>query len=67
MNCAKCANPRLNGGRPAKTPAKPRLVNLVKVGEFCGEDKFQCPACHAVFFFPMARPAFEQIPLAAMA
>jgi hypothetical protein len=43
MNCAKC----FKAGAAVKLLRIPSLV-------VC-HDKFQCPACRAIFFFPKAK------------
>ncbi len=63
MNCARCLNPNYTG-RPAKSFRLAGNVRLLKVGETRDEEKFQCPNCRAVFWFPKdtgaAQTSFNQ-------
>ena len=58
MNCAKCLNDRSSGRRSVKVT--PKRVALVKTGEHDGEEKFECPKCYAIFWFPKPQPDFMQ-------
>jgi hypothetical protein len=50
MNCAKCSQPR--GRRNAVELRLAVDVRLLKVGIVGDSDKFKCPRCRAIFFFP---------------
>lgn len=64
MNCAKCATPRKKTG-DIKLDYTPQ-IRLLKIGESNGEEKFACPRCRAIFWFPKA-PEHQQNFLAALA
>ena len=51
MNCAKCATPKKANTNKGAVNYAP-LIRLLKVGELDGEEKFQCPRCNFVFWFP---------------
>ena len=51
MNCAKCLNPNWTG-RPAKGFKLVGNVRLLLVGQTADEEKFQCPNCRSIFWFP---------------
>jgi hypothetical protein len=58
MNCAKCSQ-KLLRGRPRLSPS-PKAVALhyrysVTVKGFT-EDKYVCPDCQSVFWFPHSQP-----------
>jgi len=52
MNCARCFSPsRL--GRPAGRSRHSQQVKLVKIGEWDGHYRMECPVCAAKFWFPI--------------
>ncbi len=48
MNCAKCAVDKNQGWRNLKGGN----VKLLKIGATADEEKFCCPNCRAIFWFP---------------
>ena len=49
MNCAKCIG-TWPAGKGAYKITRP--IRLLRIGEVGDHDQFQCPNCHAKFFFP---------------
>ena len=45
MNCAKCS-------AAGDTLGKINLFKLLKIGATADEEKFCCPNCRAIFWFP---------------
>lgn len=64
MNCAACAGKRPQG-RPALHKPTAKAVKLTFVETWVhpktreAEEKFVCPVCHAVFWFPALNPTPE--------
>ena len=51
MNCERCQHPSMLG-RKALKPRRPKMVRLEHLGAVLNCDKYRCPECRAVFFFP---------------
>ena len=60
MNCARCSSPVRHGGRPALDLRRGQSVKLRRTGDtWRGEEKYICPACNAIFWFPKHHAEFS--------